>query len=71
MIGDDVLLLGLLAIMGYIAVTTKGKASEAETITRETMKDGRIKVTHQRRVTYVNPFSALDQLLAKFWPEGK
>lgn len=67
-IADDVLIIATLALFGYVAFITGGKAAESEEITREIAKDGRIKITYRRKVTYVSPFSALGQLLKRFWP---
>lgn len=67
-LADDVLLLGVLVLMGYLAVANRGKASETEIVTREVAPDGKIKIITERKVIYFSPFSPLGQLVEKFWP---
>jgi hypothetical protein len=64
-IGPEWLGLGVLLVLGYVAAKGGGQQSLTEKMTIETNKDGRLKVTREKRVVYIDPFSALGKLVKR------
>lgn len=67
-IGDDLLVLATLLLIGYVATVTQGKKEEIREIKCEEGKDGRIRVTYKKKTVYINPLSALGTLIKSYWP---
>lgn len=64
-IGPEWLGLGVLLVLGYAAVRGGGRQKQTDRTTFETDKDGRLKVTRETEVVYINPFSSLGKLVQR------
>jgi len=71
-IGPEWLGLGVLLVLGYVAVKGGGRQGTTVTTTIETAEDGRFKLTRKEEVVYINPFSSLGKLVQRLLglPEG-
>lgn len=67
-VSPNLIALGIVLVVGYLAAHTKGRASETIEVTREEGKDGRIKVTAKAETKYINPLSVLGTLLEHYFP---
>lgn len=61
-IAPDLVEIGLVLVIGYLAVVTKGRRSEDEKIVMKEDKNGTRTITIQRKTVYLNPFSPLVKL---------
>ncbi len=62
-IGPDIYYLGVLLIAAYVAMRNRGVTGRSEKITIEEMKDGRKKITIDKKETILNPLSPLITLI--------
>jgi hypothetical protein len=61
----DLYYIGVLLVAGYIAVASRGRSSASEKIVIEEMKDGRKKITIEKKEVFLNPFSPLVKLIER------
>jgi len=64
-IGPEWLGFGVLMILGYLALKGAARQSDTETTIIETDRNGRLKVTHEKKVVFINPFSSLGKLVGR------